>query len=215
MNELLFTVIAALLSYLLGSLDFAIIVSRLLKKEDVRSKGSGNAGMTNVLRVYGVFPAVLTAAGDFGKTILAVFLSRRLFGAFVPDGSFDIAYVSALFAMLGHLFPVYFGFKGGKGSIISIGVTLAIHPLLCLILIAVFVPIAFITRIVSIASIAGAIFMPFITLAFCLIRHEPALLPTATMTICGILVIWRHRENIMRLKSKEEKPLYLNKKKEV
>ena len=96
---------AAVVGYLLGSVSFAVIVSRIYAKDDVRNYGSHNAGMTNVLRVYGVLPAFFTLLGDFGKGILAVALGRMIFHAFGITGM-DAGYISGLAALLGHLFPL-------------------------------------------------------------------------------------------------------------
>ena len=101
-------------AYLLGSLSFSIIVTRLLYHKDIRTFGSGNAGMTNVLRTFGKGAAALTIVGDIGKGILAVLLAKWAFGAFTAADPIYGAYIAAFCAVLGHVYPVYFGFKGGK-----------------------------------------------------------------------------------------------------
>ena len=122
-------VISAVVSYLLGSCNSSIIVVRLLKHEDVREHGSKNAGLTNTLRCYGKLPALLTLIGDLGKGIVSVLLSILAFGLIVGEGGFDrqtVGYMSGIFAILGHIFPVYYGFRGGKGVLVSCSILLVI-----------------------------------------------------------------------------------------
>ena len=143
----------ALFGYLLGSLNFSIILSRL-RGDDVRSHGSGNAGMTNMLRTYGKLPAAMTFIGDFLKGTLAVVLGRMVAGAAlaVYGGLFG-----ALGALLGHMFPLYFGFKGGKGVATGLGLLAALDPASFLIVAVIFIPIAPITGYVSLASVLGRV----------------------------------------------------------
>ncbi len=108
------------LSYLFGSVNFAIIVTKLFAKKDIRDFGSGNAGMTNVLRTLGKGPAALTFLGDFAKGALSVLITRLVFTVLLkqPD-NFVVEYAAAFSALLGHIFPLYYGFKGGKGIAVS------------------------------------------------------------------------------------------------
>ena len=125
---------AALAAYLMGSINFAVLVSRIYAKDDVRRHGSGNAGMTNMLRTYGVGPAFFTGVGDFSKGALAVLVGRMIFqqlGVTAMDGGF----VGAAFVLLGHLYPIFFHFKGGKGVLTSCGVILLLNPIVFCILI--------------------------------------------------------------------------------
>lgn len=115
-------------AYLLGSLSFSIIVTRLLYHKDIRTFGSGNAGMTNVLRTFGKGAAALTIVGDIGKGILAVLLAKWAFGAFTAADPIYGAYIAAFCAVLGHVYPVYFGFKGGKAVSVATGTIIAIKP---------------------------------------------------------------------------------------
>ena len=112
------------LTYLLGSLNFAVIVSRLLYHDDVRNYGSGNAGMTNMLRTYGKKAAFLTGLGDFFKGTASVLIARTIIGSLGVELPFDGGWVGAIGVLLGHLFPIFFHFKGGKG--ILSGGTIAI-----------------------------------------------------------------------------------------
>ena len=189
--------------YLLGSLNAAIIVSRLLKGDDIRRHGSGNAGMTNMLRTYGKGPAALTALVDFLKAAAAILLARFLVGfyaaAYAVQLGIDVGYIAGLGALLGHLFPLYFGFKGGKGAITALGVIFCLNPLVFAILVAVFVPLIFITRIVSISSIVGAASIPFLTWAVLAYQGKPPFFDSLFSGAIGLIIIVMHRENIRRL----------------
>ena len=190
---------SVIVSYLMGSLNAAIIVSRLLKGEDIRNFGSGNAGMTNMLRTYGKGPAALTAVIDFGKGALAVVFARLAASHFDVILSIDIGYIAGIAAILGHLFPIYFGFKGGKGAMTSLGVMLFVNPLVFVIVAGVFVPLIFVTRIVSLSSVLGAFCLPFVTWLVLWWRGQPALYNSLLAGVIGLLIIVMHKENIQRL----------------
>ena len=192
------TAIIALIAYLLGSISFAIIVSRIYAHDDVRKYGSKNAGMTNILRTYGKVPAFFTLLGDFLKGVLAVLIGRWIFSV-MGITAFDAGYVAGFFALLGHLYPVYFGFKGGKGVLTSLGIILVVNPLVLLILLIIFLPVLFITRIVSLVSITGAMLYPFITLIVDLCLRRPVLFDFLFAALFSVIVIYKHRENIKRL----------------
>jgi len=185
--------------YMLGSLNAAIIVSRLLKGEDIRKHGSGNAGMTNMLRTYGKGPAALTALIDFGKGAVAIILARVAAGHFGLELNIDIGYIAGIAAMLGHLFPIYFGFKGGKGVMTAMGVILCVNPLVFVIVAAVFVPLIFITRIVSLSSVIGSLCLPFVTWAVLHLSGRDPLPDTLLAGVIGLLIIVMHKDNIKRL----------------
>lgn len=140
--------LCAIVSYLLGSCNSAIIVVKLLKGEDVRSKGSKNAGLTNTFRCYGAVPALLTLIGDLAKGIIAVIFSRLILNGLdtglidlmnflgidwqpLSDGhnTIFIGYIAGFFAILGHIFPIYYGFKGGKGVLVASSILLVIDPM--------------------------------------------------------------------------------------
>ncbi len=203
-TEIMAILLTAVLSYLLGSISFAVIVSRLLAHDDVRKYGSHNAGMTNVLRVYGKGPAALTLVGDFGKGVAAVFLGRLLFQA-MGVTLFDAGYLAGLCVLLGHLFPVFFGFKGGKGVLTSMGITLAVNPVVLLILLVILLPVLFVVKIVSLIAITGALLYPIITYMVQEFRHQPPLFDTVFALVFSVIVIYMHRENIKRLLNGTEK----------
>lgn len=203
MTVLLTSLAIAVLSYLLGSVNFGIIVSKALKKDDVRSHGSGGAGMTNVLRTYGKGPAALTAIGDFIKAVIAILLSRLIFQRFGIT-FLDAGYIAGLFVIIGHVYPVFFGFRGGKGVITTLGVMLLVNPPVFLIIIIIFVPIVFIAKIVSLASVLGAITYPILTFILAKIMNQPALFSTLFAAIYMVIVLIMHRSNIKRLLSGTE-----------
>ena len=176
---------ALALGYLLGSIPFGLLLTRLAGKGDIRDIGSGNIGATNVLRTGSKWLALLTAILDCLKGTAAVLLSRQLFG---PDTSA----VAAAGAMVGHLYPVWLTFKGGKGAATLFGVLLALLPMAALVYAAVWILLLLTIRISSVAGMTAAISAPVMAL----ILHSsyfPMLLGFA------VLVLWKHRENILRL----------------
>ena len=198
MQTVLATILAAAAAYLLGSVSFAVVVSKGLYHQDVRQFGSGNAGMTNILRTYGKKAAALTLAGDFLKGIAAVVIGRLIFAA-MGVTLFDGAYVGGLFAILGHLYPVYFGFRGGKGILTSIGIIAVINPLVFVGLLIFGVPLIFLTKIVSVGSLAGAVCYPILTLLVDSFQGGISWLDFSFSVVIALLVIWMHRANIKRL----------------
>ena len=190
-------------AYLLGSLSFSIIVTRLLYHKDIRTFGSGNAGMTNVLRTFGKGAAALTIVGDIGKGILA--LAKWAFGAFTAADPIYGAYIAAFCAVLGHVYPVYFGFKGGKAVSVATGTIIAIKPVLILPLLAVFFIVFLCSKMVSLASICCAAAYPAVTfLYFHFVAGRDVVLTTCCAAVIGGLVIWLHRSNIQRIKNGTE-----------
>ena len=198
MQTVLAVILAAAAAYLLGSVSFAVVVSKGLYHQDVRQFGSGNAGMTNILRTYGKKAAALTLAGDFLKGVAAVLISRLIFAA-MGVTLFDGAYLGGLFAILGHLYPVYFGFRGGKGILTSIGIIAVINPLVFLGLLIIGLPLIFWTKIVSIGSLAGAVCYPLLTLLVDFFQGSVSWLDFSFSVVIALLVIWMHRANIKRL----------------
>ena len=198
--------LVALGSYLLGSVSLSIYMSRKMYGGDVRSKGSGNAGATNMLRTYGKAAAALTLAGDLGKGVLAVALGRLLFGLCTvsPEWAVYGGYVAAIFAVCGHLWPVWFGFKGGKGVAVAAGAILATEPVVLLALAVVFFALAFATRIVSLSSVTVAALYPVFTALWSWYTGRSVWFTTLCALVMGLLVIWMHRANIQRLKNGTE-----------
>lgn len=186
------TALIALAAYLLGSISFAVVVSRLMGLPDPHSYGSKNPGATNVLRTGSKLAAALTLIGDTGKGALAVLLAAHYTGESAASG-YDAPIAGAM-ALLGHLYPVFHGFRGGKGVATAAGVLLALNPWLGLGVLATFAIIIAFFRMVSLASIISAVFAVF--WAWSLFGLAPI---TPVVGAIALLVIWRHRENIVRI----------------
>ena len=193
--------VSVVIGYLLGSINFGVVVSKGLYHEDVRTKGSGNAGTTNILRTYGKKAAALTLAGDMAKGAVAVWLCHwgvaALTGADV-NGVYA-GYLAAIGAVCGHLWPVWFGFKGGKGIAVAAGAILASEPVVLLALLVVFFSIALTTRIVSLASVTVAVLYPILTLLWSWYTQRSLLFTGVCTVLMAVLVVWMHRANIQRL----------------
>ena len=196
--EFLASVVAALLAYLVGSLSFAVVVSRVMGLADPRSYGSKNPGATNVLRTGNKAAAILTLVGDAAKGWFAVWLAIRV-GPRFGVGELGVAAV-AVAVFLGHLYPVFFGFKGGKGVATAAGVILALNPWLALATAVTWGIIAGFFRYASLASIVAAVFAAFYS-AFGWGFDERFL---ALAVIAG-LVVYRHRANIANLLAGKER----------
>ncbi len=185
-----------LLAYLLGSLPFAVIVSKIYGLDDPRSHGSGNPGATNVLRTGSKSAALFTLLGDAFKGWLAVWLAAHFAGdAFTVAGA-------GLAAFLGHVFPVFLKFRGGKGVATALGVLAGFHPILALTAMATWLIVALVTRYSSVAAIAAAVEAPFAAWIF----SGSAELAIAA-GLMSALLIWRHRGNIQRLRDGTESRL--------
>ncbi len=191
---LLALLFCAVVSYLLGSLNFAVIISRLFFHDDVRKYGSGNAGATNMVRTYGRAWGIVTFVCDGLKAVVAVFLSMLLMG----EGG---AYIAALFAILGHVFPVYYKFRGGKGVAVAAISILSLNPLVFLILVALFVTIVAVSKYISLGSIICAFFYPMLLNAF---NTDKGFIATTASVLLAVIVIATHKDNIKRLMSRTE-----------
>ncbi len=210
--------------YLLGSFNFGLIISRRKYHDDIRIHGSGNAGTTNMLRTYGPKAAALTLVGDMLKAALAVILGYLLVNnqavAYNEAGRFigvfgdkPGAAVAGLFVVVGHMFPCFFRFRGGKGVATTGMVILLLNPIVFLILFGIFAIIVLCTKYVSLASVMGVCLYPVLMSAFEL-RNNGS--PTATLlsVVITVLVVFMHRENLKRLKEGKESKLSLGKKKD-
>ena len=224
-------IILCIVGYLLGSISFAVIISKAFTGKDVREQGSGNAGMTNVMRTSGKLPGILTFLGDFLKGTVSVLIAMKCFvplckllynlgiigiimtGCIPP---FDVianprivGYIVAIFCMLGHIFPIFFKFKGGKGVATIVGTAAAFSPLTALVCFTFFIIITLCTKIVSISSIlAVTLAVPVNYLFYVLLYNEgtyiwfgshQALASTILVAIMSCMVIIKHHENIKRL----------------
>ena len=192
--------LATVAAYLIGSLSFAVIISRVMGLSDPRTYGSGNPGATNVLRSGNKTAAVLTLLLDGLKGYLPVLLVAQFGARFgLDEGSMAVV---GLTAFLGHLWPVFFGFKGGKGVATAAGVLFGLNPWLGLATLGTWIIIAAFFRYSSLAAIVAAVFAPFYQL---LIWGGG---PTAiTVTVIGLLLVWRHAGNIQKLLNGTESKL--------
>lgn len=207
--------VVAAVSYLLGSINSAVLFSRTIYKEDIRSHGSGNAGMTNMLRTYGLGAAALTVVGDMLKTALSVLFAALVFGFSYSNGISlcGFCYLAGLCAVLGHVYPIFYGFKGGKGVLVTAAMALILMPPVFTALISLFVIIVVISRYVSLGSICAASLLP---VAACLYSYFvggslPVLTVICTLFLGGFIV-WCHRSNIKRLHDGNEKKISIGKK---
>lgn len=191
MTQSVFYFLLILASYFIGSISFAVVVSKAMRLPDPHSYGSGNPGATNVLRTGNKLAAVLTLVGDALKGYLAIFLARALIGVDVDSWVLPTVAVAAF---LGHLFPAFHGFKGGKGVATALGILLGISAWLGLAALSTWLIVAFFMRYSSLAALITALFAP-VYFVF-LFGFQPMALAIATMSA---LLIWRHQGNIQKL----------------
>ena len=214
----LFVVVSIAAAYLLGSVNSAIVVSKLLYKEDIRTHGSGNAGLTNMLRTYGKKAALLTLIGDMLKTVLAIFITGFLLGFRYQSGislGDGYCYVAGLFAVLGHVFPIYYKFKGGKGVLVTATMALVLAPIPFLILIALFIAVVAVSKYVSLGSVIAAVLYPVVIngyINFVFQAKAPGLISLSTIVL-AIFIVWCHRANLQRISDKTERKLSFGPKK--
>lgn len=216
----------AVTAYLIGSINFAIIFTWAYKKSDIRDSGSGNAGMTNVARTAGKLPAVLTFIFDLSKGLVSVLIGYLIItnlSAFGYDGVIDKVYgkyLAGFCCFLGHIYPIYYGFRGGKGVVTLLSVFLPCNGRVTAVCLGIFIIMFLITRIVSISSVTAAFFVP-ITTAFLhtdytagaqfIIPQYPFEIIVATLF--SVIIILKHIPNIKRLIKGEEKRISFKKSK--
>ncbi len=203
--SVLLIVISILIGYLIGSLNFAIIVCKLTKKEDIRHFGSKNAGMTNMLRIYGKGPAIATLVGDVTKGAISILICWLLFFLFKMERPVWLDYMVGFASILGHSFPVFYQFRGGKGVLMALGIILLLTPVPTIGTFAVFLIILACTKIVSISSIISCASAPLWNWLYGYLTNDPN---TMTKVICiaimALFIIFMHRSNIVRLIKGEE-----------
>ena len=198
---------AIVIPYLLGSINSAIIISRILYRDDVRRHGSGNAGMTNMLRTYGKGAAGLTLLGDLSKTVLAV-----LCGAFTLGASLG-GWVACLFCMLGHIFPIFYKFRGGKGVLCAAVGILILSPFAFSFSFLVFVILVACTRYVSLGSVVAGLMLPLFINSYNQIFQSGGINGLVSV-LMALLILWCHRANLKRISNHEESKLSFGKKKD-
>lgn len=193
-------VASIVIGYFLGSINFAIIITRLFAHDDIRNHGSGNAGMTNVLRTLGKGPAALTLVGDFSKGIVSVLIARLLFWLFTGSPVFILGDYFAIYgALLGHVFPIFYGFKGGKGILVSFGAIMILSPISGLICLAGFLVCVTISKYVSLGSIIAGVIFPLSLMLLDYINLQSITYKVLLALPVSILIIYMHRTNIKRL----------------
>lgn len=197
MHSLIPALLIALGAYLIGSLSFAVIVARLMGLPDPRTFGSGNPGATNILRTGKKAAAALTLLGDAAKGWLAVWLAG------IAGAHFGVqilaVHLAAIAVFLGHLFPVFFGFKGGKGVATALGIMLALDPWLGLAVFATWLVVFAVSRISSLSALVAALLAPLYGTFF-----NGSRILILTLGVLTVLLLWRHRANIQRLLAGEE-----------
>jgi len=199
------TVIAA---YLLGSIAFAILVSRAMGLSDPRTFGSRNPGATNVLRSGKRSAAIATLVLDALKGYAPVVLMLQMASAWgVAGTASEWAALVGLAAFLGHLYPVFFRFKGGKGVATAVGVLFGLEPTLGLACLGTFLILVYFSRFVSLASVVAAVFAPFYWLFGHGVAWQAGAASTACLTVMSLMLIWRHRENLQRIMKGTESKL--------
>ncbi len=200
-------IVIAVLGYFLGSLNFAVIISKLKFGEDIRTKGSGNAGATNMSRTYGKAAGIATLVGDILKTVLPVFLAKVLCGEIY-------GYLTGLFCALGHAFPCYYRFKGGKCVAVTAAALLVMEPFAFLLLALVFFVTVAGTKYVSVGSIFTALISPVIIHNFIQNRYGSGHVGIVFLIVQCLLVVFLHRENMKRLMNGKESKFSFKKKKD-
>ncbi|MGI4830176.1 MAG: glycerol-3-phosphate 1-O-acyltransferase PlsY [Janthinobacterium lividum] len=191
--KLLLTVLA--IAYLLGSIPFGYLLVRFFRKEDIRAQGSGNIGATNVARAGGKSLGIVTLLLDLAKGLVAVLLARHLVPG-LPGFPSDLAVLAAVAAVLGHIFPVWLNFRGGKGVATALGVFLALAPTVALAGVGVFALVVLATRLVGLASVAAAALFPVFAL---LLMPDRTPVFVGGVMLISLLVIIKHQGNIARL----------------
>ena len=203
------SVAIAISAYLLGSIPFGLLLGKLFGAADVRTEGSGNIGATNVARVAGPLAGILTLLLDAAKGALAVVLAARL-----SDQSSTWMMIAGLCALVGHCYPIWLGFHGGKGVATAAGVFLVLSPLAFLAAAILFFLVVLYWRFVSLGSISAAAAMPLLIYFFWAPHHAPPYAVTFGSLAAALLIVYKHDANIQRLVQGDEPKFSLSKKKE-
>jgi len=197
--------LVAIIGYLLGSLNFGVIISKVFYHDDIRKHGSGGSGATNMLRTYGKFPAAMTFLGDGVKAAVAVLIGAVILG---HNPMYAGTYIGGLASIIGHAFPIYYGFKGGKSVASTFFMVLCTEPLIAVICLVLFIIIVAGTKYVSLGSIMSVLIYPLI-----LNRMTGLGLHNLIAIFIAILVVYLHRKNIMRLLNGKENKISFKSKK--
>ncbi len=209
--EMIYTIAAGVVSYLIGSINSSILISKIVTGKDIRTSGSGNAGATNMLRTMGKKYAIITLVIDILKGVFALLLANLA----INYGAYEwTRYIAGVSVVLGHNFPVFFGFRGGKGVATSLGVVLLLDWRIGLAVLVIALAVMVITRYVSLGSIISALAFIVLQVVVMLISSEFNTIRFICVMILGILLIVRHRQNIVRLINHTENKLGQKKEKE-
>ena len=195
-------------AYFLGSIPFGLLLTRAFGRGDVRQVGSGNIGATNVARAAGLLAGVFTLAFDVTKGAGAVLLAEKL-----SNGSATWMMIAAFAVLLGHCFPVWLRFRGGKGVATAAGIFLVLSPLACLAAVSLFILVVIFWRYVSLGSVSAAAAMPLLIYLLWAPRHAPTLVITVGTLAVSLLVTYKHRGNLRRLVEGTEPRFSLSKNK--
>ena len=200
-------IIISIIAYFIGSISFSVIFSRKFAGFDVRDKGSGNAGTTNVLRTVGKKVAAITLLCDILKGVLAIGIAAIASKIWTDINSEVLKYLAGFFAILGHTFPIFFEFRGGKGVATSLGVLITLNWKIGLICLVFGIILIALTRMVSVGSIMSAILFPILMVFMGGIKFEAIIISI----LIALLVVFNHRTNIKRLKNGTENKLSFKK----
>lgn len=216
--------LTAVIAYLIGSINPAVIITKIVTKGklDIRTVGSGNAGFTNVLRAVGKVPAIITLLCDIFKSVVAVLIGGLIFSMIIEDAAYQIQfinlgkYIAGIFCIVGHSYPLYFHFKGGKGVLSAASLMLTEDWRVFLMILGTFAIVFFISKIISLSSITCAVlYGPYTFLATFVFDYingdgyylSYVIMSTVAALIIGIFVFVKHKENIKRLLKGEEKKI--------
>ncbi len=202
-------ILSGLFAYILGSFNFAIFITKKFYNKNIKKLGSKNAGMTNVLRNFGKKPAILTLAGDMLKGFISILICNIMcFKLFSTEGLIIFRYIVLIFALIGHIFPIFYNFRGGKGILVVAGSLILVNLKVFLALLAVFLIVFKISKIVSFSSLSCAFILPISTFLMNYFNHQLStkitIITTIITTVVSIIIIFAHKENIIRLLEKKE-----------
>lgn len=210
---MVFNIVVAIIAYLIGSINFSVIFSKKMAGFDVREKGSGNAGTTNMLRSVGKKAAAITLICDILKGVVAILIAMFVAWAFKVENAALLVQIAGIAVVLGHTFPIFFGFKGGKGVATSLGILIMSNWQIGLICLVFGVVLIALTRMVSLGSCAAAVLFPVLTLFI----NENYIVSQGSSyliysIILAVIVLFNHRSNIKRILSGKENKISFKKK---
>ena len=209
---MVFNIVVAIISYLIGSINFSVIFSKKMAGFDVREKGSGNAGTTNMLRSVGKKAAAITLICDILKGVVSILIAMFVAWAFKVENASLLVQIAGIAVVLGHTFPIFFGFKGGKGVATSLGILIMSNWQIGLICLVFGVVLIALTRMVSLGSCAAAVLFPVLTLFikenYIVSQGNSYLIYSI---ILAVIVLFNHRSNIKRILSGKENKISFKK----